>query len=81
MALTALFWNKEEDSARSQAWKKIKIFYRSALTGLLLCPHPLPSKRGLLQLRLKRKKWLATPLTMSVPVLMGQEGLGCWIYN
>ena len=59
MALTALFWNKEEDSARSQAWKKIKIFYRSALTGLLLCPHPLPSKRGLLQLRLKRKNgWL-----------------------
>ena len=34
MALTALFWDKEEDSARSQAWKKIKIFYRSALTWL-----------------------------------------------
>ena len=24
MALTALFWNKEKDSARLQAWKKIK---------------------------------------------------------
>ena len=34
MALTALFWNKEKDSARSQAWKKIKIISRSALTWL-----------------------------------------------
>ena len=34
MALTALFWNKEEDSARSQAWKKNKKNYRSALTWL-----------------------------------------------
>ena len=34
MALTALFWNKEKDSAHSQAWKKIKNFSRSALTWL-----------------------------------------------
>ena len=34
MALTALFRNKEEDSARSQAWKNIKKNYRSGLTWL-----------------------------------------------
>ena len=34
MALTALLWNEKKDSARSQAWKKIKIISRSALIWL-----------------------------------------------
>ena len=45
---------------------------RQCLLSLVLCMSlpPPPNLSGLLQLGLKRKKWLATPLTMAGPTLL-----------
>ena len=60
MALTALFWNKEKDSARLQAWKKIKkIFSVSVNLACFYVLIPSPQNEDFYSSGLKGKNgWL-----------------------